>query len=269
MIHSRLLKKAAVFGLVLFLFSAFDWSVPPPDAGRDDYLIMSVLWYQRSAEMRALYYQAFNIARLRIDADIAQNKGTRKRAVVVDIDETILDNSPHSGKLIKENQVFPFAWKEWIDKAEAEPLPGAAEFLNYAASKGYNVYYVSNRSAKGETEGTVENLKKKGFPQVVPEHVMLRENESSKEVRRTAISKTDDIVLLMGDNLNDFASMFERKGMVERSAEADKARDEFGKRFIVLPNPMYGDWEGAVLEYRRGLSDKEKADLRMAALKSF
>jgi 5'-nucleotidase (lipoprotein e(P4) family) len=256
--------------LVFLAFSGHEWpSIAPSQTDRNEHLVMPVLWFQRSAEMRALSYQAFNLARLRLDEDRALNKGVRKRAVVVDIDETLLNNSPHMGKLIKENGVFPYAWTEWVNRAEAEPLPGTLEFLTYAVSKDYDVFYVSNRSAKTETAGTAENLKKKGFPQVLPDHIMLKEEQSSKEGRRNAIEKTHEIVLLIGDNLNDLASVFEKKSVDDRAGEVDKVKDQFGNRFIVLPNPMYGDWENAVYEYRRGLSDKEKDELRRSALKYF
>lgn len=263
-----LIRGAIVAPLVLFVFLGNDCSSADTSAGRNEHLVMSVLWFQQSAEMRALSYQAFNLARLRLDEDHKQ-KGMKKRAVVVDIDETLLDNSPHMGKLIKEHEVFPYAWTDWVNRAEAEPLPGAVEFLTYAVSKGYDVFYVSNRSAKTESDGTIENLKKKGFPQALADHVMLKDEESSKEARRNAVKKTHEIVLLIGDNLNDLANVFEKKSVEDRSGEVDRLREEFGKKFIVLPNPMYGDWENAVYGYQRGLSDTEKDELRKAALKSF
>ena len=236
---------------------------------RNEHMVMSVLWFQASAEMRALSYQAFNVAKMRIDQDFSANKTNRKKAIVVDIDETVLDNSPHMAKLIKENQVFPFAWTDWVNKAQAQPLPGAVEFLNYAVSKGYDVFYVSNRSAATELEGTLKNLKAKGFPQSGEDQVLLMGDVSSKETRRQNIATTYDIVLLMGDNLNDLAKIFEKKAIIDRFQEVDKLKNNFGNRFIVLPNPMYGEWEGAVYEYQRGLSDDQKDEKRRAALKSF
>lgn len=263
------LQRAVISILVLLVFSGHEWSSIATGSGRNEHLVMSVLWFQRSAEMRALFYQAFNLARLRLDEDRGKNKGEKKRAVVVDIDETLLDNSPHMGKLIKNNEVFPHAWTEWVNRAEAEPLPGAVEFLTYAVSAGYDVFYVSNRSAKTETDGTAENLRKKGFPQALSEHMMLKEEQSSKEERRRTIERTHEIVLLIGDNLNDLASVFEKKSISERSEEVDRVKDKFGSKFIVLPNPMYGDWESAIYEYQRGLSDEEKGARRNMLLKSF
>lgn len=254
---------------VLFVFGVIGFSHSIPDLSRNEHMVLSVLWFQTAAEMRALSYQSFTIARMRIDQDIASNKTAKRRAVVVDIDETVLDNSPHMAKLIKESQAFPYAWADWVNAAKAEPLPGAVEFLEYAVSKGYDVFYVSNRSAKTEKEGTIRNLKAKGFPQAEEAHVLLMTENSSKEPRRNAIEKTHEIILLMGDNLNDLAMAFEKRSTSDRFAEVDKIRSEFGIRFIVLPNPMYGEWENAVYEYQRGLSDEQKDGKRKSALRSF
>ncbi|MEX2115372.1 MAG: HAD family acid phosphatase, partial [Bacteroidota bacterium] len=182
---------------------------PDPQSG-NEHLVMSVLWYQTAAEMRALSYQTFYLAKMQIDLDRqTQRKGGRGRAVVVDIDETVLDNSPHSAKMILENKSFPYGWTEWVNRAEAEALPGAIEFLRYAVDKGYDVFYVSNRTVKDELEGTMKNLRVCGFPQADSSHILLRAAESSKEGRREMIRKTHDIVLLLGDNLNDLDSAFE------------------------------------------------------------
>lgn len=263
-------QRVLVSSFLILVFSGHEWSsVVTTPSTRSEHLMMSVLWFQRSAETRALFHQAFNLARLRLEEDLATHKGEKRRAVVIDIDETVLDNSPHMGKMIKNNEVFPYAWTEWVKRAEAEPLPGAVEFLTYADSKGYDIFYVSNRAARTETDGTVENLKKRGFPQVVPAHIMLKQDQSSKEQRRRTIEQTHEIILLIGDNLNDLDDVFERKSVSDRSGEVDKVKEKFGTRFIVLPNPMYGDWENALYEYRRGLSDEQKAELREESLRSF
>jgi 5'-nucleotidase (lipoprotein e(P4) family) len=247
------------------------WMMTEPDPqSTNEHLVMSVLWFQTSAEMRALSYQTFYFAKTQLDADRqVQKKGDRRRAVVVDVDETVLDNSPHSAKTILENKSFPYGWSEWVNRANAEALPGAVEFMNYAVEKGYDVFYVSNRTAKDELAGTMTNLRDRGFPQADSSHILLRTTESSKEGRRELIRKTHDIVLLLGDNLNDLDLAFERKATDDRFKEVDRLKAEFGPRYIVLPNPMYGEWESAAYKYQRGLSDDEKGRMRRAALKSF
>lgn len=244
-------------------------SGPIQTASRNEHLVMSVLWFQTSAEMRAQYYQTFNLAKMKVDQDTRAGASIRKRAIVLDIDETVLDNSPQMGKLIKENEVFPYAWTEWVNAARAEALPGAVDFLKYAVSKGYDVFYVSNRSAATELDGTIRNLVAQGFPQVDESHILLMTGGSSKEARRDSVLQTHEIALLIGDNLNDLAKVFERKSVADRFAEVDRVKDEFGNKFLVLPNPMYGAWESAIYENKSNLTDEQKHALRKAALKGF
>ncbi len=242
----------------------------------NEYQVSAVLFMQKAAEFRALAYQAFNIARMQLDADFDKKtlkrlpKTERKmtRAIVVDIDETVLDNSPHQAELIKNRMPFTGSiWTAWVNRRQAKPIPGAVEFLKYANSKGVRVFYVSNRN-EAEKQGTIDNLKAVGFPDVSEETVLVRATEAGKEARRQSISAKHRIVLLMGDNLNDLSNVFERKSVDERYAEVDKTRELFGRKYIVLPNAMYGDWESAIYEYGR-LSEVEKTAKRANALESY
>src|SRR5581483_2960632 len=118
--------------------------VGPPSSDRT----VAVLWFQQAAERRALSYQAFNIARERLDEALAQRRPEDKLAVVMDIDETILDNSPLEAALSQNGQPYTdAAWKGWSRRGIAKPLPGAQPFLAYAASNNVEVFYVSNREA--------------------------------------------------------------------------------------------------------------------------
>lgn len=238
-----------------------------------EYQVAAVLYTQKAAEYRALAYQTFNLARLRLDADLDKKnvkklpKDQRKlpRSIVIDIDETVLDNSPAQAFGIKNGRPFnPTDWYAWGEMRKAKAIPGAVEFLNYAVSKSVKIFYVSNRD-EVQKAATIDNLKKAGFNDVSADNVLLRTTESSKDVRRAIAGAKHRIVMLIGDNLDDFTSAFERKSVADRFAETDKARDEFGKRFIVLPNAMYGTWENAIYEYGR-LTETQKAEKRAAAL---
>jgi 5'-nucleotidase (lipoprotein e(P4) family) len=244
---------------------------PAPAAADVEYQTGAVLYFQTAAENRALFYQAFNLARLRLDAELKACKKSRKKmpcAIVTDVDETVLDNSPNQAWLIKNKQSFTQAtWENWVNRAEAKPLPGALEFFQYAASNGIKTFYVTNRS-EAERAGTTENLKKAGFPEVTNETLLLRGDTSSKEPRRQSVANKHRIVLLVGDNLNDIAQVFERKPIAERFAAVDNLKNEFGRRFIVLPNPMYGEWESAVYDFKR-LTEAEKARVRHEKLQSY
>jgi len=242
----------------------------------NEYQVAAILFMQKAAEYRALSYQAFNLARMQLDTDFEKKnlkkltKAERKkaRAVVVDVDETVLDNSPHQAFIVINR--LPFAqdvWTQWVNQRKAKAIPGAAEFLNYASQKGVKVFYVTNRD-EIHRQATIDNLKQTGFPDASDETVLVRSTESGKEARRQKIMEKYRIVLLIGDNLNDLSNVFERKSVADRFAEVDKTREMFGRKFIVLPNAMYGDWESAIYEYKR-VSEAEKKRIRAAALQNF
>ncbi len=232
-----------------------------------DQLLHATLWYQQSAEFRALSYQAFNVAKMRIDMDLMMNKGAEKKAVIVDVDETIVDNSPYQANVILENKPFSGStWKAWVELAQAKALPGAVEFLNYAHSKGYSVFYISNRKQEGELEPTYKNLKALGFP-VEKEFMVFKTTTSSKVSRRQMVTdKGYRIALLMGDAMGDFNGNYKGKTNADQKSQADADHERFGADYIVLPNPMYGKWESATYNNNYKLSEEEKLKARKALL---
>ncbi len=228
-------------------------------------LTQSVLWYQTAAEARASYYQAYNWARHQLEQYLKKDGTSKPPAVIVDVDETVLDNSPYEAWLIQAGKSYPEGWNEWVQMARARALPGAVEFLSFADQHQVNIFYVSNRHIQ-LLEPTLQNLKRQGFPQAEAQHVLLRNRSSSKEPRRQQIARQYDIVLLVGDNVSDFARTFEEKSVPERREGVDRFRKAWGSRFIVLPNPMYGEWEGAVYRYQWNLPLERKRELRLHAL---
>jgi 5'-nucleotidase (lipoprotein e(P4) family) len=269
----KYLASFALIAVVLSGVASSQTSAPAPKSDLD-YQTAAILYTQKAAEYRALAYQAFNLARLRLDENLDKKhvkklpKADRKmpRAIVVDIDETVLDNSPSNAQSLKTGT--PFNTKDWYAYGElrrSKAVPGSVDFLNYAMSKGVKIFYISNRD-EVQRQATIDNLKAVGFKDVVSENVMLRQNgQSPKGPRRDVVSAKYRIVLLVGDNLDDFSEVFERKSVADRYAEVEKARDLWGKRFIVLPNAMYGTWENAIYEYQR-LTEAQKAEKRAAAL---
>ena len=246
----------------------------------NEYQTGATLYMQKAAEYRALAYQAYNLARWQLDSDL-DKKNVKKlpkaervkpRAIVVDVDETVLDNSPAQGYNIKNRLPFDLkGWYAWGEMRKAKAIPGAVEFLNYAVSKGVKIFYVSNRDREPQLQPTIDNLKSVGFNDVSTENVLLRikddkgNNISTKTPRRDLISQKYRIVVLMGDNLDDFSDVFERKSIADRFVEVDKIKTDWGRRWIVLPNAMYGTWENAIYEYGR-LTDAQKTEKRAAAL---
>ena len=244
---------------------------PQTETASVEYQIGAILFMQKAAEYRALCYQAFNWARMSLDSDektkkkLPKAERRKQRAVVVDVDETVLDNSPAQVVQVKNRLPFiPSNWTSWVNMRRAKAIPGAIDFLKYAESEGARVFYVTNRNDI-EKPATIDNLKALGFPDVSEETVMVRTNESSKEARRQTIMQKYRIALLIGDNLDDLAQAFERKSVADRFTEVDKVREMWGRKFIVLPNAMYGTWENAIYEYQR-LTEAQKAEKRANAL---
>src|SRR5258708_7057419 len=244
-----------------------------PATANNEYQVGAVLYMQKAGEYRALAYQAFNLARWQLDADLdkknakklPKTKRNKPRAVMVDIDETVLDNSPAQAYAIKNRLPFNLKdWYAWGEMLKAKAIPGAVDFLNYADSKGVRVFFVSNRD-EVQKQATIDNLKNAGFDNVSNENVLLKTDTSSKEPRRQIILAKYRIVFFMGDNLDDHSNVFEKKSIADRFAEVDKAKDLFGKRYILLPNAIYGTWENAIYDYKF-LPDAEKAEKRVNAL---
>lgn len=218
------------------------------------------LWMQNSAEVRALRYQAFNAARYTVDQSL-KKRSKKPRALIVDIDETVLDNSPYQARGLVTGEAYnEQEWERWVDMGKARALAGSVGFLNYAVKKGVEVFYISNRKVRG-FEPTYQNLKEEGFP-VKKQNLILKTHTSSKDERRKAVFKKYNVILLMGDTLADFHTNFEDKNTNERNILVDSFRKEFGKKFIVLPNPMYGDWEWALHDYDYSKSMKEREQER-------
>lgn len=238
------------------------------EASRNEYLVNAVLYHQKAAEVMALSYQAFNLADMMLEKDLRNKKVTGRRAIVLDIDETVLDNSPYEAQLVLRNIAYPADWNNWCNKAAAKAIPGSVDFLKKAASKGVDIFYVTNRKPALK-ERTMRNLDSLGFPCVDEKHMFFQSGESSKQGRRETIAKDYHIVLFLGDNLADFSNVFENKSAEGRFLEADRLKQEWGTRFIVLPNAMYGDWEGAVFNYDYKKTDEEKILIRHQNLKGF
>ncbi|MCF8372273.1 MAG: 5'-nucleotidase, lipoprotein e(P4) family [Bacteroidales bacterium] len=231
-------------------------------------LVVATLWFQKSAERRALSYQAFNWAEKMLVSHLDNKQDDLPPCVVLDIDETVLDNSPFEGKYIETGKPYSSeSWKEWSDLAQATAIPGALRFCNFSMEQGVEVFYVSNRRAN-ELEGTRKNLSDLGFPNSDDNHILLRTDESSKKSRRSKIAESHSILLLLGDNLDDFSELFENRQIDLGYGLVDQEREKFGNRFILLPNPMYGSWESAALKNETD-ETLSKAKKRLKQIQSY
>ena len=238
-----------------------------PPANTQEYLMGSTLYAQTAAEYKALCYQAYELAEMRVRENL--NRGVDRPAVVLDLDETVLDNSPYTAWQVESgNHYTPETWSEWVASAEAEAVPGAVEFLQWADSMGVDLFYVSNRSIEGLTP-TMQNLRDLGVPQVDSSRVLLKTDTSDKTERRKKVDETGaTVVLYIGDNLGDYSAIWDKPATnPERLKALNERKDEIGVNFVVLPNSLYGAWEGAIYNYDWGVDDLTRDSLRRKFLK--
>ncbi|MFD0939836.1 5'-nucleotidase, lipoprotein e(P4) family [Pedobacter boryungensis] len=255
--------KKLFFISVFYLLSALSFAQKSPER---DYT-NAVLWQQYSGEYRALSFQAYNFARLSLKEALWNQANAKPNCVIVDADETILDNSAFQGHEMKNGVSYVQKdWTQWTSLAQADTVPGALAFLKFAASKNVETFYVTNREA-ADHDGTLKNLQKFGFPYADEAHLLLKTTTSDKEPRRQKILEKYNILLLCGDNLSDFSNVFYREGK-DTKEQVNLLQNLFGTRFIVLPNPMYGDWEKLLYKGDK-LNEADKAKQRFNQLKSY
>jgi acid phosphatase len=262
-----------------------------PGAPNDN--LNAVLWFQTAAEFRAIATQTFQLAGRALDdalrdpawsamprTEALGDDAGQPPAVIVDIDETMLDNSPHSARRIsgRYHDCFdPKEWLDWTSTAQASSIPGALAFAQRAEALGVRVFYISNRDrnrddpAADELASTRRNLEAAGFP-MHDDNMLLRDRSrepvagwdmSDKRARRRHVDSTHRVLLLVGDNLGDFVSILDpsdpagkRNLDLGRRAElVDEYKVWWGERWFALPNPMYGSWEGALDPAGPGVDD--------------
>ena len=229
-------------------------------------LLMGILWQQNSGEYSALCYQAFNAGKTYIvSLPTLENK-----AVVFDIDETVLDNSKYAAWMATTGKPWSNdTWEAWCNAGEATAVPGSLDFAYYLTERGIKIFYVSNRPYS-TTESTVANLKNLGFPFADSDHVFLQEDTSDKGPRLERIGALGyEIILFAGDSLEDFDSTTRKWANQERRKWADSEIESFGSYRIVLPNAVYGTFESAIVPNYYGLSLQEKARARLGKITSW
>lgn len=255
--------------------------------------VLAVAWMQHSAEYRAACLQAYGRAaaaleRAKADAfwsacleiPAAGAAHVLPLAVVLDVDETVLDNSPYAVRRIAEGKGWEKdSWAAWCKEQQAAAIPGALAYTTRANQLGIRVIYVTNRrtDATGESPSTEEtdtrqNLLRLGFP--IDERdgfdcVLTKEEHGDKSARRRFVAERFRVLQLVGDNLGDFAPGVElakdepKQGRAAEVEFVDAARyrlvDDlaswWGERWILIPNPSYGSFE-SMLKARSGSVQK-------------
>jgi 5'-nucleotidase (lipoprotein e(P4) family) len=203
----------------------------------------SIRWVRNSAERRALFLQVYRQATERVEREAA-TRAPGTWAVVLDADETVIDNSVYEVERTQANLPFNApAWHEWVTRQTAVPLPGAAAFLARVHALGGRIAIVTNR-----TESECPDTEAVFRAHHLPFDVMLCKADdglSNKNPRFEALARGTtpaglpplEIVAFVGDNIQDFPGL--SQAIVK---EGDQAFADFGVRFFVLPNPIYGSW---------------------------
>ena len=254
---------------------------PPPGVTGQEGL-NATAWVQTSTEARIAARQAYRLATRQLDvalrskswsAAVEQGRDFKrlKPAIILDLDETVLDNSPYQARLVRDNAVYSSAtWEAWVAQAAAPAISGAVPFLQHAASRGVQIFYVSNRSA-AEEDATRQNLARLGCPIQGPDDHLLFNGErpdwtSDKTSRRAFVAQNHRVLLLVGDDMNDFVPA-KPLSLQQRDALLEKYDLYWGDRWILLSNPLYGSWEGALFDYRYDLSREQILARKYQALK--
>jgi 5'-nucleotidase (lipoprotein e(P4) family) len=262
------MKKISLFlSISILLFSACK-NTKNQDCTSNAHLFATA-WFQQSAEKQAAYIQAFNIAKEKLISQLSTSKSDKPNAVIVDIDETMLDNSPLEAYLIKHNlHLTEKLWDKWVQLAKAQALPGALDFVNFAKEHNVEVFYISNRDVKNFAF-TLKNLKNQGFPFADSSHILLEDTTSDKTPRREKVMAKHNVLLLIGDNLRDFNEIFkDRKDDFGKKTVSDN-KQLFGSKYIILPNPMYGQWLKAYHIPHKKISEKQLQENMKNALIAF
>ena len=244
--------------------------------------MLAVLYAQSSAEYEANNLQTYAGAKLALEKALANKNWTaaieqkedfseKPPAVILDIDETVLNNIPFQARSIIKGESYPNGWVEWMLEEASTSVAGVYEFLKYADSKGIKIFYVTNRIAIAE-EATRNNLKKLGLPFDSDRDVLLMKNEngwtSDKVSRRELIAQDYRILLLIGDQLGDFISLEEATaGMDSRKEIASKYEEMWGKKWFMITNPIYGRWEASIYNNEYPDTESELMQMRLKALK--
>ena len=213
---------------------------PAPVATRQ--LPNDVRWFRTSAEYRAIARQTYLVASDRLP-ELSRGLAPQSWAVILDADETVLDNSEYEQRRFAVDSGYTDAsWNLWVNERAAVPIPGAVEFTRRVHDLGGRVVIVTNRAAP-LCDATRDNLRGIG---VTADLVLCeRGTQSDKNPRFESVQQGTaapnlpplTIVAWVGDNILDFP------GLSQSSRSDANTLAQFGRRFFILPNPMYGSWQ--------------------------
>ena len=243
----------------------------------------AVVWLQSSTEYAGVVTGIFVAATAALE-EIARTEANRTHgmAIVMDIDETVLDNSRYQAQLVFDEATYESeSWDNWISLRAAPAVPGVVDFIRRSQSLGFHVVFVTNRACRARPDtaeyclqkaDTLVNLEEIGVDtssttlflrgERPPERcrTFLSASEradgkwsSDKTSRRECIRLDHDIIMLFGDQLGDFTE--EQGGPYGESGRdiAAEFGEYWGKTWFMLPNPTYGGWHPGTFPEKRSL----------------
>jgi acid phosphatase len=259
---------------------------PAPAAVAANDNLNAVAWTQTAIEHDLIYLQTYRDAEAGLLAalknrdwdalardDRAAPLGGLKPAVVLDIDETVLDNSPYQARLVRSGGEYNEAdWAAWCREEIARALPGAVAFTQFAAKHGIAVIYISNR-AKDLDQVTLANLRKAGLPVSGPEAFLglgtvvegCEQIGTQKGCRRQLVSRKYRVLMQFGDQIGDFVTVPANNAEGRRRAMAPYM-SWVGTRWFVLPNTTYGSWEPALFNNDWSAPPEQRRQQKIDAL---
>lgn len=238
----------------------------------------ATLWTQTAAEYAANTTQAYRLAAANLDLALADGAWTAlpeqqndssdlPPAVLLDIDQTVLDNSRYNARIILQYGEFSQeTFRAWCEESAAPAIPGAKAFVDYAVKNGVTVIYVSRRREKLR-DCTTKNLKALGFPVPDQQTLLLSNKQPStqKAYLRNELSSRFRVLLLIGDNLGDFVAESKADAGARRALSKQYA-DRWGREWIILPNPIYGTWETSLYEFDYSIPREKRLTLKQQHL---
>ena len=243
--------------------------------------MLSVLYTQSSAEYKASNIQTYVNAKSALNralndlswtAAIEQKEDFKDKppAIILDIDETVLNNIPFQARSIINGQSYTIGWLDWMLEESSHAVAGVSDFLEYAQSKSIKIFYITNRIAVAE-DATRNNIKKLGLPLDTDRDVLLMKNEngwtSDKVSRRELVAKDYRILLLIGDQLGDFLPLDETTLELDsRENLADTYDHMWGSKWFMITNPMYGRWEASIYNNEYPDTEDKLMQMRLEAL---
>ncbi|MDZ7750283.1 MAG: HAD family acid phosphatase [Gammaproteobacteria bacterium] len=236
----------------------------PPRDQEPHEMLDAVVWQRLGAEYEAVARQTYRLAAHRLAQALADPSWSAALeesadatglppAVVLDIDETVLDNTPYEVRIIREHGAYsPATFAAWCEESAAVAVPGAREFLREAVARGVEVFFYTARRESLRT-CTRRNLEALELPVAADGTNLLMADGGAKDEWRRRIARHHRILLLVGDNLEDFVAG-SRQDPAARRALVRRHGARWGRQWIILPNPMYGHWESALYDFDHGLS---------------